>query len=144
MLEHKWLLSIGDWSKDGHRECDNFMIQSNFTNKEAREAYFTAKDKFLDICPEEIGNHWCESPTKEECQLWLDAGLLDKELNAEEWEDELQYNTEEFANVVLKYIKLGDPEFEFKISEENQDTFHFYGYDEKERHISGFGYGLFY
>lgn len=141
MLKTKWELQIGDWSGDGHSQCDDYVIESNFTVQEAREAYFVAKKKYPKICPEKVACEWESSLTIKEAQAWIDAGVLDISKSAEEWVDE--FHTDDFALAVLNYIKLGNAEFEFKIIEDDLETFNYYGYDKKKRHIGFFGYGLF-
>jgi hypothetical protein len=142
MLKYTWLLSIGDWSGDGHKECENFMIHSNYTNKEARKSYFEAKKLYPKICPEEVANRYQQPPTKKQLQAWIDAGVLSDEFSAAEYEN--NFGAYDMANVVLNYIKLASSDFDYSISEEGEDTFHFWGeIDNEEDYPPSFGYGLF-
>jgi len=42
---YKFSLPIGDWSDDGHGECDWFVIESNVPLEELREIYFETKKR---------------------------------------------------------------------------------------------------
>ena len=126
-------IQIGDWSGDGHGKCEDFHFKSNKSIKDVREAYFSAKDKYPHLCPEEF----CEEYEDGEVPERIITGA--KELGFEIDKDD--FFLEEMARYVAWYCKLGDPFLELKLKKA-PPTLSFYGYDKKKRHIRFFGYGL--
>lgn len=130
---------IGDWSGDGHGESCAFLYECNKSIEEVREAYFKAKKLHPDICPENYNKCYADSilPPKIEKKL----RKLGCPLPEEDLEDD--FEPEMMANIVCWFIKLGDPEITLSDDAGPDNTLHFYGMDDKKRHIDFIGYGLF-
>lgn len=39
MTKKLFKVPVGDWSKDGHNQCDTYYVESNYSAKEMRQAY---------------------------------------------------------------------------------------------------------
>lgn len=148
-MNNVWKLPIGDWSDDGHGKCDWFIIKSNFTVEQAREAYFkTVEESGVDII-KEIAYEYEDSNVSERITNLLPEFIQDLAaddiIGIWEWEDDGIYHVEtsrDMAEIFLRFIKEYSPEeFEYEII--NIPMLPFYGYDEKGRHIGHIGYGLF-
>lgn len=148
-LIYNWNLPIGDWSDDGHGKCVWFLISSNFTVEESREAYFKAvKESGVDIS-KEIAYEYEDSSVSEKVLKLIprfvdylcEEGLI---INRSGEGEDPKYHVEEvksMVKIVLLFIKRYTPEFDYKIVE--NPMLPFYGFDEYGRHIGYFGYGLF-
>lgn len=145
---NKFKLPIGDWSNDGHGKCDYHIIESNKTVEEIREIYFQAKEKLgfgleghddLTPCAE-----YEEYTMKQEAVDALKTfGLTITKEQEEQWINEY-VDKNELSDLILNFLKIQDPDLILnKIPEEDMPMLPFYGYDNKQRHIDYFGYGLF-
>lgn len=65
MLNNTWQIPIGDWSDDGHGKCEWFIVKSNFTVEEAREAYFKAVEESGLNIVNEIAHEYEDSTVSE-------------------------------------------------------------------------------
>lgn len=142
---HRFNLSIGDWSGDGHGQQDVYLIESNKPVQEVREAYFRAKKKLQGcLCPENFMKKHGDSSLPVETYEAAKALGYDLLKGFEEITDEtFEYpdiGTGGMADYTLWFIKQGDPELE--LTRVEVDTFAFYGYDEQKRHIGFIGYAL--
>ena len=133
-MSYTFKISIGDWSDDGHGKSKDFFFKSNKKIKLVREAYFAAKEKYPTLCPEDFCSDYEDSTVPDE--VVEQAKKLGYEIDPEDfWVDDM-------ANFTAWFIMLGDPELKLTIKPEVK-TLAFYGNDEKKRHISFIGYGLF-
>jgi len=137
MEKYKFKLEIGDWSKDGHSQSEEYLIQSNVDVKELREIYFKTK-KFNELSLEDICDDYEDNSISEE-QI---RGLG---LDVEKYQPIIDNGVEpdDIIELFIDYIQTHNPEIYLKIINDNIPSFHFYGFDEQKRHIGGFGYGLF-
>lgn len=133
-------MSVGDWSNDGHGLHEDYVVKSAKPVEEVREAHFKIKSAtgvdIEDIC--------CE------CQ---DCGIMNddyEKLEAlgygfDDREKEMHTLTAEgMAHIWLFLLNLTDPSLKLQFApKEEMPTLHFYGYDEKNRHINFVGYGCF-
>lgn len=128
---------IGDWSHDGHGQCDWFIISSNKTVEEVREIHFKCNDvlgfEIGDICSEYGENTIPSTILKilhdnQVTKLFLSESIHSPETVVQLWLD------------ILKYI---DPSFEYEIENKKIPTIIFGGYDNKKRHLYNPGYGLY-
>lgn len=162
-MEYKFRIPIGDWSGDGHSQSEYSVIQSNKPVEAVREAYFAAKEKLgysLDGQNQQGPcSQWGEdSISNEEYTQYVQDGLLDDNdnrivinqpdnIHGDPYSIEAENYTitvEIFLEMVLAFLQKGDPELVLlKIKEENLPILHFYGFDNQQRHIGYFGYGLF-
>jgi len=39
MTKKLFKIPVGDWSKDGHNQCDTYYVEANYSAKEMRQAY---------------------------------------------------------------------------------------------------------
>jgi len=139
---HKFQLPIGDWSGDGHRQCDWFTIQSNKPVEEVREAHYKAVKLPLNI--EEFQDDYEPPPvSKKEIQAIRDCGLNP--------DDYLDYYLPEkirvkspmaMAQLWIDLIMKADPSIELKLLPE-PNMLPLYGSDSQGRSIGFVGYGLF-
>lgn len=132
--KYMFLIPIGDWSDDGHGKCDWFQFESNKPLQDVREAYFKAMKKHKEASPEDFCNEYEEMEPHEEAVEAAKA--LGYTIDVED------FGPENMADYVAWFITLGDPDIKLT-RQEDLDMLPFYGYDEKNRHVGGFGYGLF-
>ena len=159
-MKHKFRIPIGDWSGDGHSQNKDFVIQSNKPVEAVREAYFAASQKLgynLDSSHDAkkgpctyyeertIDNDWYTKLVGDGILNENDDIRINEDEESGNPEDETyDVNINMFVGMVLAYLKVGDPELELeRIEEESLPMLQFYGYDDKQRHIGYFGYGLF-
>lgn len=151
---NKWKIAIGDPSGDGHSMCEYYIISSNYTVQEAREAYFKAVEEsgvdvgetFADEYEEPyVTKEILDKLPQELVQLFKDNGYIEKDDWIDNNDDEYYDipDPESMVHIVMQFIKHYNPSFEYSIVQDDIPTFQFCGFDEKKRHIHGFGYGLF-
>lgn len=148
---YKFELELGDWSDDGHGKTEDYLIHSNKPVEDVRESYFKA----VGLTGINFGGEVCSDYGDGELDLDLyekfkelgyvfDEEKWDIEFNSKNICDSIYVERSAFMDLALWFIKLGDSTLELKIIEKDPvDSFHFYGFDEKGRHIEFFGYGLF-
>lgn len=135
MTGHRFKLTIGDWSNDGHGRCETFIVISNKPVQESREAYFKAIEKLNFDISREVCSDYQEYELKPEVR---------KKFKKLGYTIEEEFDPEAYAKLLLFFIKQGDPELELILSPpDSLQTFHWYGFDEQRRHIGHLGYGLF-
>ncbi len=129
---------IGDWSGDGHSMSEKFIVESSHSLFDIRKAYKkgvaqTGIDLF------EICNEYQEGQIPKEAIPLFDHVEIDIG-----YEEEITPSVEEFFQAILKLIRIGNEEIEFK----ELKTQCFNGWWSKDE-IDGtyfnnfFGYGLF-
>lgn len=133
----KFRVAIGDWSGDGHGKCEYVDMTAECENiQQIREAYYAAKAKHPNLCPE----GWaCEY---EDGTIPDDIRESYKSLGVAFEDDECFYDGD-MAACVATFINLGEPSLNVKVSEVEPDILQFYGFDEQKRHIGFIGYGMF-
>ncbi len=144
-MEHTIAIAIGDWSDDGHGKCEYIHFKSNKPIDDVREAYFKAGENHEDLLPENFCSEYEEGTISPEYMapiLEAFPGIAEHLEQPGEGED-YYANVEFMTELVRRFIQLGDPEIQLEKMAE-APTLHFYGYDEKKRHIGYIGYGLFY
>lgn len=142
MLNNLWKIPIGDWSDDGHGKCDWFIIKSNFTVEQAREAYFKSVEESKINISNEIASEYEDTSVSEEVVETFPE-FIEKKLIFKDPDYEKYYVEDSFslAEIVCLFIQRYNIEFEYEIL--NIPMLPFYGYDKKDRHIGHIGYGLF-
>ncbi len=128
-------LPIGDWSGDGHGNCECYLVRSNKPLSEVREAHFAIKETTgIDI----------EVILDDSAHTYIEPELMscfDKMGLTHAFSDTLL--SDELANLWMLLLMQADPEL--KLTMECTDDFEmlpFYGIDDKGRHISSVGYGI--
>lgn len=134
-MDYKFRMSIGDWSDDGHGKHEDYIIKSNKPVKDVREAHFRIKEVTgIDI------DHLCRDYEDSHIPSDVEDKLLAMGFG---FEDEGCTYPDEFASLWVFLLQKADPGLELKIVNDDIPTLHFYGFDEKRRHIGHVGYGLF-
>ena len=145
-------VNIGDWSKDGHNQCDEFIIECNISIEDARQAYMSTCEalgvalhddhtgKYEHVLFSEYEDN---SISKEVMDKLKEAGLKPNEMFDDLLSDDLEETYIECPNECLKllmwYINRAIPHFEWKhINPPNFNGF----WDNEFNHR--IGYGLFY
>lgn len=133
---------VGDWSDDGHGKCEYYFAWSNKPVQDLREAHFKAKE----VLGFDIGSI-CEdyeqySVNGNIIDELLERGLMDED-EAETAAD--FYDSDSLVKLWVRCLIHIDPTLEIELFEPENDyqTINFYGYDDKQRHLSTPGYGLF-
>ena len=140
---HKIKIQIGDWSSDGHGHCEDFYALSNKKVEEVREAHFLIKGKTgIDI--EKICSEYGEtSIDRNHSDFKLIEALSTKMGHNDGVNEELYFDPEEMAQLWIFLLKKADPGLDITLMADDIPTLNFYGYDDKNRHISQVGYGCF-
>lgn len=138
-MNNIFVLSLGDWSGDGHGRHEDMRIKSNYSVEEVREMYFNAVEK--------SGVNFCEEfcAEYEECTIPENKAQMlpfSIENYSELYKESYYMDTDSLTKLFLDWIKYYNPEFEYEIIPP-EPMLHFYGFDEKHRYIPSLGYGLF-
>ena len=133
-LPHLTVITIGDFSGDGHQKTQDFYIRSNKTRDELREAWFAAKN----IVPEEL---WPSTLCSEyeDCKMSPDTITQLQALGAPLPENPLWVTEEDMFKLTLWFLKQGDNEAHFEHIE--APSLMFCGPDAKGRFSESIGYG---
>lgn len=136
---YKFRMSIGDWSDDGHGKHEDFIVDSNVPVQTVREAHFSMKDK-LGFSIENICSDYEDSVIDSKTtETIMELGYEFEDVD----DGEAGMDPEEMARLWIFLLQKVDVNLELKIVKDEIPTLHFYGFDEKKRHISHVGYGLF-
>ncbi len=150
----KFKIAIGDWSGDGHGHCDYYLVSALGSIDDVREAFFKAREVVpKELHPEQICSEYEETRVSPEVARRLVDfyDLSNSELYnyEEEWFEKyfftegLVTEAQLFPVIVLLFIMKGNPDLDLRLEEENYvPTLHFYGSDDKGRHINFMGYGI--
>lgn len=133
----KFKLPIGDWSDDGHGQCDYFIVESNKSVEDVREAHFQIVEK-TGINIEKICKQYEEDVIKSDDREDLE------ELGFKFASSSNVMSSIDMANIWVFLLMKADEALQLKIiPEEIMPMLSFYGRDEKDRNISFVGYGVF-
>lgn len=141
---------VGDWSGDGHDKCDYFQAKSNKTVQEVREIHFSAKETLGfdigDICSDYEESEVREDLLEELVKAGFDIQWEDGSETAKYFEeaDGRCMTAEGVFNLWIDILMFLDSELKLEPVADNFEDITFYGYDEKKRHLSAPGYGVFY
>ena len=131
---------IGDWSGDGHGQCEYFIAETNdgVTLAQVREAHFKSKEvlgfDIGDICRlfEE------SSLTKEQATKLKELNFYDEDIM-----DSGSLWTQDIFEIWIFLLNHIDPSLGLVEAGDSVPEIHFYGKDEKGRHLNTPGYGVF-
>lgn len=117
---HLIKLIVGDWSGDGHRQCDTFVIESEFSPEKINKAYGKATKILGFDLIEEVCAEYEESTLDPEVMAKMRCNGIDPDDYAETYDNKtVIWESCRYADLYLRIVKLGDPSFEFiKIQEE--------------------------
>ena len=136
--------TVGDWSGDGHNQKETFLVSSSRSIKELRELHFKAEEyldfAIGDICAD-YEQSYIESDQLEQLQALeiVPEDFVNEDLEA----DDILELWLAILNYVAKMENLDIVLFYNPKTTERYPAMHFYGYDEKKRHLGVPGYGVF-
>lgn len=125
---------IGDWSGDGHGQCEWYTFRASKPVEACRIAYFQARDAHPSIDPAT----WCCEYQDSE----VPSDVIEKLQVMGCPTIPARFDHRAMAELLAWYLCLGDPELRIELLEE-PPMLPFCGFDEKGRHIDFFGYGMF-
>jgi hypothetical protein len=141
-MSHRTKILLGDTSGDGHSQSESFLIESNLSRSEISKAY----DKGTEILGLEYRTNYggverirykgisnfCEDYEDSEIpEYFIDLlgmhGVLDKVGDREDLFEGYCYS-DQFLQIYLGIVKLGDPTFTHKIISDNVQSIDIGGY----------------
>ena len=133
-LVHMTVITIGDFSLDGHEKTQDFYVRSNRTRDELREAWFAAKD----IVPEEL---WPSTLCSEYEDRKMSPDVIAhlQTLGAPLPEDPTWVSANDMLLLTLWFLQQGDGGALFEHIE--APSLMFCGPDAKGRFSESIGYG---
>ena len=140
----RFKIAVGDWSDDGHGKCEYFMVETDAIDiGQIRDAYFQIKDMYnLDIGS--IAKEYEESTIQTKVlELIKELGYNNIYEYIDEYENEIT-DPEFIADLVVFMINKVNPTLNCSLVTDDIPMLQFYGFDEKKRHLTVGGYGLFY
>jgi hypothetical protein len=144
---NRMILAVGDWSNDGHGQCKEFTVEYTGTIERAREAHFNAKNVTgfdLQDFNRQYEDYKMSDDLREICVThgWTFAENFDMDDLITGKTICLSANA--VAQLWVNILNLTDPSLDIKmVAVANLPTLHFYGFDEKRRHLNTPGYGVF-
>lgn len=142
-MSYEFDFEVGDWSGDGHGNCDKYHFKSNVSVEEIREVWFGI-DQSKRIQFESMFSEY------EDCLVHIDT-LRDLGLEhfaehmgvEEESSVYALYDTSVYADMWASFIEQEAPGISLERIPNEFPRFHFWGMDDQNRHIEFLGYGLF-
>jgi len=129
-MKYKFKIPVGDPSGDGHSQCEYFIIESNKSQEEIKEAYnksceltglvFT-ENKDIVVNGEKLDWQHPEYKNRKICVDFesYEASNLAKEILKNYNIDGDVDGTDGLLDIFLEFIKLSLPNFEYKLIEDN-------------------------
>lgn len=158
--KYTFKMPIGDWSDDGHGQCDYYKVESDVPVEGVREAHFLIKEKTAidigNICSEYEKPYLMFEDVCKLLDLGFDKTLIsdfnEKRFEKAKEEDEPDFydgntngvDSETVAHIWTFLLNKVNPNMNLKIVPDKEEMLVFYGFDEKGRHIDSPGYGCFY
>lgn len=143
---HDIKFTLGDYSRDGHGQFDDYIVESNKPVEHLRELHFSCIETLGfdigDMCKDYEDNQLDESIF----DILREHNILDDEslylLQTNEYTIE---DPDELLGIWLSVLIHLDPSLTLLVKTPDEiPSIHFYGYDEKRRHLNNPGYGLYY
>lgn len=137
---------MGDWSRDGHNQSESVVCECNLSVKEITQAYKKGvKTIGFDLVSDVAEAYEDNRLSWEHLQKLRIAGFkgeLDNEMSPEEADDENKnnlykyytyqtgaaLNTETFLKIYMFFVKVGNPNFEYKLAVRDTDNIKIGGY----------------
>ncbi len=126
MLNFNFILSVGDWSHDGHNMCDDIHVKSNLCRVDLDKAYEAGSAKVgFNLCKDVCHEYEDSKISRLHYAMLLTAGITVRELDEYDVEDltsedeyaGLMLEPEQFADLYMQICKLGDSSLEYEIPE---------------------------
>lgn len=142
-MMNKFKIELGDWSDDGHGKTEVYMLESDLTVAETREAYIRSINFTGIEFQKEIANAYDDNTLSEIVYLNFKEHGFDFTKHEDEEEYEEIYICPDFyVEMLIWFIKLSAPESTIKVIDDEIPCFN--GFWNKDPRInSHFGYGLF-
>jgi hypothetical protein len=127
-------LVLGDWSHDGHSQSDTVVISSNLDKNEMEKAYKKATKKLgFDFCDTVCADYEDNNLSEENLMILVNHGLKIDDLDLYNYDPKIDGDVhiwhDAFTHIYLFIIKLGNPNFEYKILEDDLNpSIHIGGY----------------
>lgn len=134
------VLTIGDWSGNGHEKFDEYKYLSNKPIEDVREAHFRIKDATgidIETVCAKAGCDTLEAPVIERLKE------LGYELDPYVEETGGVISVDDMAHIWVFLLQKADPELNLEPAFDTFSPIQFYGQDKKGRHIGSIGYGLY-
>ena len=129
---------IGDWSDDGHGQCDYYFANTSKNTQDVREAHFKCEEVFgFNIG--ELACEWEDNFIREDIlECLINEGIVGKEFKNS------SLDSKAIFKIWLAILNKIDPTLELTSKIDNSyEDINFYGYDDKKRHLDTPGYGVF-
>ena len=133
---------IGDWSHDGHKQCDWYLVKSNKPVEEVREVHFKMRN-VLGFTIHDFATSYEDNEFPKKIIQKLEHFSLDpRKYISDEDEEKYTIGPNEMLTLWIDLLMLIDPNL---ILEEAPDypSINFYGFDEQGRSFNFVGYGCF-
>ena len=170
MKMYKFIIPIGDWSKDGHNQSEDVIIECNYPVEEVREAYKKSclltgiqfNNSGVDQNYTGLPGDWKEQKKREIATEYEDAYIslvqyrilssfginVDKYIESDDDQEFIDANgrmgyilgVSYFVNLLMEFIGLSLSKFKWKVVKNELPYLN--GYWDKDLNVS-FGYGLF-
>ncbi len=129
---------VGDWSDDGHNQCEDFIAETPLTVEHVREAHFKAEANGIAI-GQICSDYECAS-VDEDILAALDAAEIQyDDLPVDDMDPESVFTLwVRILNRVNPMLKLT------AVTSVQIPSITFYGFDEQKRHLRSPGYGVFF
>ena len=143
-LEFK--IHIGDWSGDGHSEERVFLCTSEAASIECiRDVYFDVEREIGIDLTKVCGEYGELKMNEDHAGILWEHGIIspDKYLDII-GDDPDDITAKEMADIVIACLNYVNPDYNVRYYKPQATipSLHFYGYDEKNRHINFIGYGV--
>lgn len=145
--QYTFSLPIGDWSDDGHGECEYYNITSNKPVEQVREAHYKIEEvtgiNIEHICQDYEDTDIAADTVAELRELGFSFRIADVQYEADE-QGSITADAWLMANLWVFLLVKADSELVLVLGNRPKEVMlPFYGFDEKKRHISFVGYGVF-
>jgi len=135
------LLPIGDWSLDGHEDCNWYTCEANKPVEQIRETHFKIQ-KTTGINIHEICSMCNENTVNIDTHNQLKKIGFNKRNRTPD--NKITFTPDDMIELWVFLLQKTDPELIITICvEEEIPMLPFYGYDEKNRSFNNVGYGCF-
>ena len=142
---HDIKFTLGDYSRDGHGQFDDYIVESNKPVEHLRELHFSCIETLGfdigDMCRDYEDNQLDESIF----DILREHNILDDEsLYLLQTNEYTIGDPDELLGIWLSVLIHLDPSLTLLVKTPDEiPSMHFYGYDEKKRHLNNPGYGLY-
>jgi len=129
-LQHTINLVLGDYSHDGHSRTDTVTIISNLEKKDVVKAYKKGCEKVGFNLTDDVCADYEDMAMPAEIAEKLKAAGIDPNDFVEVLDENLSfdYNGGAFAELWLRIAQLGNPDFKYKVTEDESPNINIGGY----------------